>query len=96
MAKIFVRNRQRVKKGAKRPRFMVVATEGLDLKINARHIRRKELDALSESVGADVVFLPGGDKTGKRASGKDRDKGKDKAKDKGKGQEKDKKASSEK
>lgn len=61
MAKIFVRNRRRVDRGAGQPRFAIVAVEGLDLKIYARHIRRKELEALSEAVGAEVVYLPGGD-----------------------------------
>jgi hypothetical protein len=61
MAKIFVRNRHRVDRGAGQPRFAIVAVEGLDLKIYARHIRRKELETLAESVGAEVVYLPGGD-----------------------------------
>jgi hypothetical protein len=61
MAKIFVRNRHRVAEGAGQPRFAIVAVEGLDLKIYARHIRRKELEALSEAVGAEVVYLPAGD-----------------------------------
>jgi hypothetical protein len=61
MAKIFVRSRQRVERGAGRPRFAIVAVEGLDLKIYVRHVRRKELEALAESVGAEVVYLPGGD-----------------------------------
>jgi hypothetical protein len=61
MAKIFVRNRRRIGKGAGEPRFAIVAVEGLDLKIYARHIRRKELETLAESVGAEVVYLPGGD-----------------------------------
>lgn len=61
MAKIFVRNRHRVGKGAGQPRFAIVAVEGLDLKVYARHIRRKELEALAQAVGAEVVFLPGGD-----------------------------------
>ena len=61
MAKIFVRNRHRVGKGAGQPRFAFVAVEGLDLKIYARHIRRKELEALSEAVGAEIVYLPTGD-----------------------------------
>lgn len=60
MAKIFVRQRRRVGKGAGQPRFAFVAVEGLDLKIYARHIRRKELEVLAEAVGAEVVFLPGG------------------------------------
>ncbi len=61
MARIFVRNRHRVDRGAGQPRFAIVAVEGLDLKVYARHIRRKELEALSEAVGAEVVYLPGGD-----------------------------------
>lgn len=61
MAKIFVRNRHRVGRGAGQPRFAVVAVEGLDLKIYARHMRRTELEALSESVSAEVVYLPAGD-----------------------------------
>jgi hypothetical protein len=61
MAKIFVRSRRRVSRGACRPRFAIVAVEGLDLKVYARHIRRKELEALSEAMSAEVVFLPGGE-----------------------------------
>jgi hypothetical protein len=61
MAKIFVRNRRRIGRGAGQPRFAIVAVEGLDLKIYAQHIRRKELEALAAAVGAEVVYLPGGD-----------------------------------
>jgi hypothetical protein len=61
MAKIFVRNRHRIGRGAGQPRFAIVAVEGLDLKIYARHIRRKELEALAQAVGAEVVYLPGGE-----------------------------------
>lgn len=64
MAKIFVRDRIRVGVGAGRPRFAVVAIEGVDLKVYARHIRREELETLAESVGAEVVFLPRGDGSG--------------------------------
>jgi hypothetical protein len=69
MARIFVRNRRRVGLGAGQPRFAIVAVEGLDLKIYARHIRRKELEALSAAVGAEVVFLPGGDEGGEDQPG---------------------------
>lgn len=69
MAKIFVRNRRRFGKGSGRPRFALVAVEGLDLKVYARHIRRKELEALSEAVGAEVVFLPGGDSSTEEQEG---------------------------
>ena len=61
MAKIFVRSRRRVGKGAGQPRFAFVAVEGLDLKVYARHIRRRELDALAAATGAEVVYLPGSD-----------------------------------
>ncbi len=61
MAKIFIRSRRRFGRGAGVPRFEIVAVEGLDLKVYARHIRRKELEALSEAVGAEIVYLPGGE-----------------------------------
>jgi hypothetical protein len=61
MAKIFVRNRHRVGQGAGQPRFAIVAVEGLDLKVYARHIRRKELEFLAQAVNAEVVYLPTGD-----------------------------------
>jgi hypothetical protein len=69
MARIFVRHRHRVGKGAGQPRFSFVAVEGLDLKIYARHIRRKELEALSEAVGAEIVYLPAGDGTEEEQEG---------------------------
>jgi hypothetical protein len=61
MAKIFVRIRHRVGKGTGRPRFAVVAVEGVDLTIYSRHIRRKELETLAQAVGAEVILLPGGE-----------------------------------
>lgn len=69
MARIFVRNRHSVDQGSGKPRFAIVAVEGLDLKIYTRHIRRKELEALSQAVGAEVVFLPSGDGSPEEMSG---------------------------
>jgi hypothetical protein len=69
MAKIFVRNRHRVGKGAGQPRFAVVAVEGLDLKVYARHLRRLELEEISKMVGAEVVYLTGGDGSGGEQGG---------------------------
>jgi hypothetical protein len=60
MARIFVRNR-REDKGAGKPRFAVVAVEGLDLKLYTKKMRRKELEALAEATGAEVIYLPRGD-----------------------------------
>jgi hypothetical protein len=62
MAKIFVRERTRVGRGEGKPRFMVVAVEGLDLKVYAPHIRNIELEKLAEEVGAEVIYLPRGEK----------------------------------
>jgi len=76
MAKIFVRNRRRIGKGTSRPRFEVVAVQGVDLHFHARHIRRKELEALAEAVGAEVVFLPVGDGANEEAAGRGEGSGK--------------------
>ena len=62
MSRIFVRERTRVGKGDKIPRFVLVATEGVDLDIFTMHVRKSELDALAAAIGAEVVFLPRGEK----------------------------------
>ena len=49
MATIFVRERRKVEKGEKKPRFRVVGVSGGDLKIYVEHIRKKELDQIAES-----------------------------------------------
>ena len=55
--KIFVRERRKVEKGEKKPRFRVLGVSGGDLKIYVHHIRKKELDQLAKAVGADVVYI---------------------------------------
>jgi hypothetical protein len=62
MSRIFVRERTRVGKGDKKPRFVLVAAEGVDLDIFTLHVRKSELDALAAAIGAEVVFLPRGEK----------------------------------
>jgi len=57
---IFVRERRKVEKGEKKPRFRVVAVSGADIKIYANHMRQKELDHLAEASGAKVVVLKAG------------------------------------
>ncbi len=69
MGKIFVRERTHVGQGAGRPRFVVVAVEGTDLRIYAMHIRKAELEKLAEAVSAEVVFLPRGEKAGEEPEG---------------------------
>jgi hypothetical protein len=81
MAKIFVRERTRIGKGEGKPRFAIVGVEGSDLKFFQLHIRKSELDAIAQSIGAEVVELPrgtgedigkgsGGGKRQKRGSGR--------------------------
>jgi len=62
MSRIFVRERTRVGKGDKKPRFILVAAEGVDLDIFTLLVRKSELDALATAIGAEVVFLPRGEK----------------------------------
>jgi hypothetical protein len=65
MAKIFVRERNRIGKGEGLPRFAVVGVHGGDLKFFQLHVRKSELDAIAQAVGAEVVMLPRG--TGENA-----------------------------
>ncbi len=60
MTKIFVRERTRVGKGEGVPRFAVVGVQGSDLKFFQLHVRKSELDAIAQAVGAEVVLLPRG------------------------------------
>jgi hypothetical protein len=62
MSRIFVRERTRIGKGDKKPRFALVAAEGVDLDIFTMHVRKSELDALAAAIGAELVFLPRGEK----------------------------------
>lgn len=57
MAKIFVRERMRVGPGEGKPRFMLVAVEGVDLRIYAPHLRKFELEKLAEETSAELVYL---------------------------------------
>jgi len=58
--KIFVRERRKIEKGEKRPRFRVLGVSGIDLKIYVKHMRNRELNQLSEATGAEVVYLKAG------------------------------------
>jgi hypothetical protein len=64
MATIFVRERRKVEKGEKKPRFRVVGVSGTDLKIYVEHIRKMELDQIVEATGATVVHLKAGKEEG--------------------------------
>lgn len=58
--KIFVRERRKIEKGEKKPRFRVVGVSGSNLKIYVKHVRKKELDQISSESGAEVVYLEAG------------------------------------
>jgi hypothetical protein len=60
MTKIFVRERRKIDKGEKKPRFRIVGVSGSNLKIYAKHLRRLELEAIAEQAEAEVVYLPSG------------------------------------
>jgi hypothetical protein len=62
--KIFVRERRKVEKGEKKPRFRVVGVSGGDLKIHAEHFRKKELEQMAQETGASIVWLDAGKEKG--------------------------------
>ena len=59
--KIFVRERRKVEKGEKKPRFRIVGISGGDLDLYAGHIRKKELDQIKDATGAEIVMLDAGE-----------------------------------
>ena len=59
-AKIFIRERRKVIQGEKKPRYSVVGIAGTDLKIHAKHIRKKEIDQIAAAIGAEVICLEPG------------------------------------
>jgi hypothetical protein len=59
-AKIFIRERRKVKEGEKKPRFMIVAVANVDVKFKAKHIRKMEIEQIAEAVGAELVYLKAG------------------------------------
>lgn len=60
VTKIFVRERTRVVKGDRAPRFAVVGVQGGDVEIFQMHVRKSEIEAIAQAVGAEIVMLPRG------------------------------------
>jgi hypothetical protein len=58
--KIFVRERRKVEKGEKKPRFRVVGVSGGELRIYADHFRKKELEQIAQETGAAIIWLDAG------------------------------------
>jgi hypothetical protein len=59
---IFYRERLKVGKEEKKPRFIVVAIAGIDMKVYGQHLRKKELELIASAVDAKLVFLKHGKK----------------------------------
>ena len=60
--KIFYRERGKVGKGEKKPRFRLVGVADVSLKIYGKHLRRSELEQIAEAVGAELILLKGGER----------------------------------
>jgi hypothetical protein len=58
--KIFVRERRKIEKGEKKPRFRIVGVSGSDVKIYVKHARKSELDRINADTGAEIVYLQSG------------------------------------
>ena len=56
-ATIFVRERRKIGKGEKKPRFRVVGVHDTRTKIYTDHLRKKELDQIAQHIGAQLVIL---------------------------------------
>lgn len=60
MAKIFYRERNKIGEGERQPRFAVVGVQGTDMTFFQFHMRKSELDAIAQAIGAELVPLPRG------------------------------------
>lgn len=58
--KIFMRERRKVEKGEKKPRFKVVAVAGTDLEVKTKHFRKMEIEQIAGAIGAEVIYLEAG------------------------------------
>jgi hypothetical protein len=70
MSKIFVRERRQIGTGSGQPRFRIIASEGLDMRVYVPHMRRGELEQLAAAAGAEIVYLTRGEQEGEPARGR--------------------------
>ena len=61
MSRIFVRERRHATRGTGRPRFVIVAVQGADLKVFKSRVRQAELDTIAAELEAEIVYLPRGE-----------------------------------
>jgi hypothetical protein len=69
VSKIFVRHRRHAGRGAGRPRFAIVASHGVDLRVYKTQVRRAELEKIAADLGAEIVYLPRGEGAQPEAEG---------------------------
>ncbi|MGD2147953.1 MAG: hypothetical protein PVH41_14760 [Anaerolineae bacterium] len=62
MSKLYVRHRRHADQGAGRPRFAIVASHGVDLRVYKTRVRRAELERMAADLEAEIVYLPRGDR----------------------------------
>lgn len=60
--KLFYRERKKYVDGSHTPRYQLVAIQGLDLKVQGKHLRMSELKCIADEVGAELIALPRGPK----------------------------------
>lgn len=60
--KIFYRERRKPGEGSHQARYMVVAVADVNLKMFGKHLRKCELEAIAQGVGAELLALPRGAK----------------------------------
>lgn len=58
MGAIYVRERRKMEKGERKPRFRVVAISDVKIKFKADHLRKLELEEIAKLTGAELVYLP--------------------------------------
>ena len=61
-AKIFYRERRKVKDGEKKPRYRIAGAYDCNLKIYLDHFRMSELAHIAEETGAELICLRKGQK----------------------------------
>jgi hypothetical protein len=62
---IFYRERRKIEKKEKKPRFNLVAVTGVEIDFYSKHLRKKELEEIAQVLDAELVLLksdPDGDK----------------------------------
>ncbi|KQC09320.1 MAG: hypothetical protein APR55_10385 [Methanolinea sp. SDB] len=57
MVKIYVRERLKVREGARQPMFRIVAVTGGQVQIELTHFRKFEIEQIAKDIGAEVVYL---------------------------------------